>query len=545
MIGSFFQRVMPIIGSVLILLILCVPASASFSSPTIPTSNYNHYDDNPIPIFSIPELQSRLRRQELKETLSSTGLLAVRLSGGDDDDDATQNYANNRQTALQGLCECHDHPEFLFMEQTRSIVLQDDATRRTSVGTATVGMNHPLPLPKDLEDICGSDTVVAMEGLRDAVADVSKAFVTALGDLIEEYSHSKVPLLQDKHGGKSYQTLSNIVESANHLEHFHVYSKESQRNEENNVDSLETAPAAWDWHTDAGLFLVFVPALNCLDGYPQDASFWYRDSYGNPVQAHFDGSNTAIVMLGQGAEDWLNLAAVPESAATSGVLRLKATVHSVRWDIPSFVPQEPSSFFQQQRSWYGMMYLVPENAMIYGTKTLKEVRSSLSWSLSSKSKMEVEDSGSTAMTLGCANSEPTFDTTEPHSWTEDDMDAVPKRRRMQHQDPSACNNVTNFFCWMQCLEIPSANQAEGYVNEGYSLYCLDPAILASSGNRVSEAAAPCEAGFVHNANCLGSWQPTAPGVPAATVNVTADATDFEQPFCYSGTTMVRSTLTED
>jgi hypothetical protein len=94
---------------------------------------------------------------------------------------------------------------------------------------------------------------------------------------------------------------------------------------------------------------------------------------------------------------------------------------------------------------------------------------------------------------------------------------------------------------MQCLDVPNVEQAQGYVNEGYSLYCLDPAILATTGNRVSSAAEPCLNGFVHNQNCMGSWQPTAPNVEAADVRYTVEEqSELQQPFCYSGTTMVRA-----
>lgn len=515
----------------MLLTLLLVLGSVCFSTSLSATSSAS----DPLPTFTIEELQTRQRRHELKDALSSTGILAISF----DHVDVSQNYAHDRQTALKGLCDCHDHPDFLHMDQTRSIILPDDSTKRTSVGTATVGMDFPLPLPSDLEDLCGPETVRAMESLRDAIADVSVAFAFALEDLIEEYTHGNVlPLLQDKHGGKSYHTLSSIVKSANHLEHFHVYSKEMDRNNDNDSSGdSDDFSAAWDWHTDAGLFLVFVPALNCMrEEQPQDTSFWYKDFNGRPIQARFDGSTTAIVMLGQGAEDWLSLA-VPSNEVASRPLRLKATVHSVRWGTPLFTPQNGASL--QQRSWYGMMFLVPETAMIYGTKTLKEVRSALSWQANANNNnLIMEETNSATIALGCGISEPNFGA-ELEPLEEDDHGAISKRRRLQHQDPSACNNVTNFFCWMQCLDIPNANQAQGYVNEGYSLYCLDPAILTSSGNRVSEAALPCEEGWVHNANCLGSWQPTAPGVPAATVNVTADATNFEDPFCYSGTSMVR------
>jgi hypothetical protein len=545
---------------VLFLLLLLSGCSIGFQSVTATQDDDQQKDnDDPtgsivtIPTFALQDLLSirhqnnnhskkQELKQELKDTLTSTGLLAVRFN----DDE----YPYHRQVALQGLCDCHDHPEFIQsgQHQTRSMVLPDGITRRTSVATATVGLEHPLPLPESLlESVCAPETVTAMEGLRDVVADVSKAFVSALEDIFVEYNnHIKVPLLQDQHGGKTYMTLTSILESANHLEHFHVYTKETRHHHTAAATTTTTNKAAWEWHTDAGLFLVFVPAWNCLqldNQVIQDTSFWYRDSQGHPVQAHFDQSNTVIIMLGQGAEDWLNLAAPAKQDTPTSSLRLKATVHSLRWD-----DQEQSSFFQQhQRAWYGMMFLVPETARIYGTKTLKDIRSSLTWSTIANEDYQplLEETNNVHTSpafpiLGCdVSNPPTIHT--PHDppfaalWS-----MTVKRRRLQHQDPSACNNSTNFFCWMQCLDVPNANQAQGYVNEGYSLYCLDPAILSSSNNRVSEAAAPCQNGWVHNANCLGSWQPTAPGVPAGTINVTAaNATNGQdQPFCYSGTTMV-------
>jgi hypothetical protein len=375
-----------------------------------------------------------------------------------------------------------------------------------------------------------------MDRLRDALHEVSKAFVGALDDLIHPNDKcNNQPLLRDSHGHKTYSTLSSIVESASHLEHFHVYTKDMPRAQPDSENSthMKEAPAAWDWHTDAGLFLVFVPAWNCQENSADDASFWYKDERGRPIQARFNSEKTAIVMLGQGAQDWLDLTS--KSAASTNQLRLSPTVHSVRWDErPRPFQLQSSSVYQLQRAWYGMMYLVPESAMIYGAKTLRDVRSALSWSKLSKNEVPEQDMDLTMVSaLGCGISDAPM-----MAWNgEDIVEIATMRRRMQHQDPSTCNNVTNFFCWMQCLEIPNADQAQGYVNEGYSLYCLDPAVLASSGNQVSEAAAPCEDGYVHNANCLGSWQPTAPGVPAAVVNVTADPSALEQPFCYSGTTM--------
>jgi hypothetical protein len=116
--------------------------------------------------------------------------------------------------------------------------------------------------------------------------------------------------------------------------------------------------------------------------------------------------------------------------------------------------------------------------------------------------------------------------------TLDSQTAPARRRRLQtHADPSECNNSTNFFCWMSCLDIPSYQEAESYENEGYSLYCLDPAVLAQTDS-VSKAMEPCPYG-VHNSNCIGKWHKTAPGVPATKVIYNSTEANSIQ-YCYGG-----------
>jgi Ctr copper transporter family len=120
---------------------------------------------------------------------------------------------------------------------------------------------------------------------------------------------------------------------------------------------------------------------------------------------------------------------------------------------------------------------------------------------------------------------------------------INRRRLEMVADASVCNNVTNFFCWMSCLDIPEASKAVGYITEGNSLYCLDPATLAKSGNRVSSAQEKCNSadgivGGAHNDACIGSWQPTAPGVPFQEVKLAdPSALVADTAFCYGGTSM--------
>lgn len=127
------------------------------------------------------------------------------------------------------------------------------------------------------------------------------------------------------------------------------------------------------------------------------------------------------------------------------------------------------------------------------------------------------------MAIGCGNS---FSMTRLHNEHDNAMEL--SRRRYLHDDNHAesnsCNNETNFFCWTLCLEIPEAELAAQKAADGYSLYCVDESVMATSDNNVSEAIQPCTnemtgiVGNVTNLNCTGSWQPTVPGVTAQHVN---------------------------
>jgi hypothetical protein len=156
----------------------------------------------------------------------------------------------------------------------------------------------------------------------------------------------------------------------------------------------------------------------------------------------------------------------------------------------------------------------------------------------------------TAPTLGCGTFEPLAPSVKEQS--QDYMSTSSRmtgrqRRRLQHVgSPTDCNNVTNFFCWYQCLDIPDADQVTAYLSEGFSLYCLDPSVLPSSD--LSQAAEPCEEGYVHNPACTGSWQPTEDGVPKTVhfANETSHhnnglpsthSSTTREGFCYGGTSM--------
>lgn len=269
-----------------------------------------------VPSFSMEELRAGTIPLEFLESLQSTGLISIKLP---------QAYEDTRGFALSGLCSCLENLE--GADGFDSATLGDGATSRSTLATATVGQ-MPLPLAdrEKLEGHCGAGTVAAMETLRDQVAHVSDMFVKTIDHLRIVDSAQPSPLLHDKYGG-SFSNLNSIIQSANHLEHFHMYSKNGSSE---NIGG-DDASLSLKWHTDAGLFLSFVPAWNCNNAGQSDSSFWVQLPNGDRVPAIFE-PGSVVIMLGVGAEHWLN-----ESS-----LKLRATRHAVQMDNDS------------ARSWYGM-----------------------------------------------------------------------------------------------------------------------------------------------------------------------------------------------
>lgn len=318
----------PLVVRLFLLLACVIHTKASHGEPKGPEKG-----SLAVPSFTLEELRLGTRLHDLSMVLRSTGLLSVKV------DSPQLQHSMHRNVAMNGLCSCLQDPfwddsdhKTGGLEGVDTVMLDDDFTVRTTVATATVGKD-PLPLAsKDtLEMVCGADTVDAMEVLRDQVALVSDAFVHALDTLVhggDQYhfdASRDIPMLRDVNGG-SYQTLQSVVKAANHLEHFHYYRKDGKVQETDDKDSITL-----QWHTDAGLFLAFVPAWDCpSSGLQKDESFWVKLPTGEEVRAEFE-DGTIAVMLGSGAEHWLKTP-----------LGLRATHHAV--------DMKPGD----SRTWYGM-----------------------------------------------------------------------------------------------------------------------------------------------------------------------------------------------
>ena len=413
--------------------------------------------------ISIQQLKQSASPLNLHDLLhDSHGILRISLDNNDDTESG--GFATLRERALRSLCDC---PTFTsssnFMDALQShprdlqqIHLPDGSVRRT-LASATVGFDHGevaasvLELPSWVHDTCGQSAVESFEDLRKTVANVVGTFMERLD------SEGK--------GTGEVESYREILSNINHLEHFHVYTKPPASNTWKEMDEWgstlekEEISTTLDYHTDAGFFLSFVPAMNC-HSYTTDNKSFYLKGQDDPLQF---GDDEIVIMMGAGAQYWLP---APSEGQQSPFL---AASHALRLSVDT------------RRSWYGKMHLLPASF------TAKNV--SPQFLSSTPGPAEEEEEGvSTSLEL------------------------LETGRRLQDHvaSPANCDNETNFFCWNQCLDIPDAENADQYANDGKSLYCMDPSRLADS---LVDAYTPCGGGSVHNMNCTGAWYDTDETIP--------------------------------
>lgn len=461
-----------------------------------------------------------------------------------------------RKRALSHLCSC---PTFnddttsdsssLFQQVLQShpkdvqqINLPDGTVRRT-LASATVGFddNHNdndaavLELPSWIKDKCGEEAYDSLEELRDVVARVTDAFVAKLDE--EQQGDDGFEVVG--RGVKNYESYRSVLADANHLEHFHVYTKAGEENDANvaeagdTMDGIDRSTPTLDYHTDAGFFLSFVPAMDCHTFKTDDSSFYLK---GETKPLKFE-EDEVVILMGAGAQYWLSEEENNEQhtfMAAPHALRLKSNTH---------------------RSWYGKMHLLPSSMQAKALTNPPSTKNAKYGDVLPDLKFEnYKAHVPTSPVDGCG-------TTIFESSPFDDEKVAPSfytrtnRRRLQHvNSPANCNNVTNFFCWHQCIGIPNSDYVEDYVRDGYSLYCLDPSIMVSTDNSIPDATGPCKGGYAHNANCVGSWQGTDESVagyefPGLKQKLAKEAQEieetesypvpeeFEEQYCYGGTSM--------
>lgn len=187
------------------------------------------------------------------------------------------------------------------------------------------------------------------------------------------------------------------------------------------------------------------------------------------------------------------------------------------------------------------VYLVPQTAIVQKSpkvKTFGDMRKAMALSGAKVPQYNSDGNQETEVAIGCGSSDRDYSTIP----AEEDVVRSQRRRLQMVEDASVCNNATNFYCWMSCLDIPDAANAATRAAQGESLYCMDPATYFQSGRNVQSAVEPCKengvVGLAMNVDCGGVWAPTDSTVQSQ--EVITDSTylsSIEESFCYGGTSM--------
>ena len=353
-----------LINFVFQIIVLSAPINASTkSSSSLPIYH--------VPTFEYGELiQNKYNTDYFENTLETTGLMAIRVpistNRNNNHDSESSNFVNFA-ALTQHLCQCSEKMDSSNISGADQIMLKDGLTVRSTIATATQGIDSLLALPSDeIQQVCSTpisphfkmDVAENMEEVRDLVSQiVSNAFLPALDYSLktnEPQRSNPSPLLITKLG-LEYHSLVDIVKDATHLEHFHVYDKTTDTTDSSiythmhpHINEHNAVPIdpALDWHTDAGLFLAFLPGSSCrgqdsqsINDDDNNDSFRILQPEANnqnmggvEMRVQFPKANAGevivAIMLGTGAEHWLypNRQQYDDEAT----LQLRATRHSVK-----------------------------------------------------------------------------------------------------------------------------------------------------------------------------------------------------------------------
>lgn len=251
--------------------------------------------------------------------------------------------------------------------------------------------------------------------------------------------------------GKALQMIdrkvSNIIETAETLDHFHLYVKPKT------IISTTSKSPAIDFHTDNGLLVAFTaPMLLTQEFIPielsddSESGLFIKDSMTKQiVQPHLP-PDELILMLGEGLSQW------------TGLKSLLPVVHGMTM---------PKIDEMKQRAWFGKMFLLPDHVVMDNTQMTFG-----SYKNATKRFVMDDDQGISdhRMALACpvnrrleasddeckrkicqANVGSGATTASCNTWCNDEMDDA----QAECNEKCYCdtqNFLRGEMCWMLCLE---------------------------------------------------------------------------------------------
>mmetsp|Transcript_17822 Transcript_17822/g.58226 ORF Transcript_17822/g.58226 Transcript_17822/m.58226 type:complete len:689 (-) Transcript_17822:932-2998(-) len=325
--------------------------------------------------FSV-DMSALSASRELAAALTSDGIIQVTSIAG---------YAELRSEVLAGALECNTFPE--------SHAFEDGTTRRSIAARTVPGRGGVQPFPLDATSKCQAFES-ALAPFRALVLEATEQFASALSELLDV----KAPLLSTPDGAHDFASFLDVVQSGDHLEHIHEYTKTVPPKPE------ARTPPTLDMHVDQGIFIAFTPALET-----EPSEFHVQRRTGETVRVDFD-RDALVFMLGGGAEQIVS----PKLRRIDGFVP-RGTPHAV-WVPPSSTP----------RMWYGRMVLPPPGAALApgSSRTYGDLRTEM---------IRATSTGDDVATVGCL--QPSL--------------ASANRRALS---ATSCTAGTE-YCWHRCMEL--------------------------------------------------------------------------------------------
>lgn len=186
-----------------------------------------------------------------------------------------------------------------------------------------------------------------LKRLRDLVDEASKVFARGLDKMVLRNSKDPLFMAVNNPSQSSYNSFESVVTTGDHLDHLHVYEKQSSAFTESRYDAL-------DQHTDQGLFIAIVPSLSFdINGKPVRLNDGFQVELPLPHGVSSvtipENGDAVLFMIGDGVENWMG----PTMARS-----LRAVPHRLLMEHANVA-----------RVWFGRMFFPPKDAYIHKQKT--------------------------------------------------------------------------------------------------------------------------------------------------------------------------------
>ncbi len=304
-----------------------------------------------------------------------------------------------------------------------------DGSRRRTLATHTIQRGSPKIDHQTDSFACHNFDETAAP-FRAKVDEVTNLFAAKLSSLLLKGQDPSVPLLRTD-TNFAFETIADIVEHGEHLEHFHSYQRLEDENESFRANNVRTI----DFHIDQGLFLIFSPGQMTKQDPSQSRSlsegFIVQLQDGIQATVDFDEADDLVVLLGDGVNQYINPRLPVDEA-------LRALPHALALPVHSD---------EEARVWYGRMVLPPASAIhpLHG-KTFAELRRDLINASNGMNGNNID-----ILSLGCASSSQVARQLEEVSCTADTL-----------------------MCWHKCMSLADFNVSEEICQEdGKQVFCID------------------------------------------------------------------------